>query len=87
MTASENPPLRSERPDESTRVFGKKEKPEKRRKIILRANHFKVNITLKKLWQYRIDWTTPESGSAPALKTKEERRAAFQSFVDQYIHK
>lgn len=64
-----------------------KEKKEfARKKIKLRANHFKVNIETRQLWQYRIDWSAPESGSAPALKTKEERRAAFNSFVEQYIH-
>ena len=54
-----------------------------RRKIVLKANHFKLKIQAKAVWQYKFAFLHPAKG--PAVKTKEDRRGIFDAFVDQYV--
>ena len=54
-----------------------------RRKIVLKANHFKVKIQAKAVWQYKFAFLHPNKG--PAVKTKEDRRGIFDAFVDQFV--
>ena len=55
----------------------------RRRKIVLKANHFKLKIQAKAVWQYKLAFLHPAKG--PAVKTKEDRRGIFDAFVDQYV--
>ena len=54
-----------------------------RKKIVLRANHFKLKIKARNVWQYKLAFLHPEKG--PAIKTKEERRGIFDAFIEQYV--
>ena len=56
----------------------------KRKKIVLRANHFKLKIKAQNVWQYKLAFLHPDKG--PAIKTKEERRGIFDAFIDQYVN-
>ena len=62
--------------DENDNKFG-------RRKIVLKANHFKVKMKAREIWQYKIAFLHPDKG--PAVKTKEDRRGIFDAFVEQYV--
>lgn len=59
------------------------EKKFARRKIVLKANHFKVKMNAREVWQYKIAFLHPVKG--PAVKTKEDRRGIFDAFVEQYV--
>ena len=54
-----------------------------RKKIVLKANHFKVKMNAREVWQYKIAFLHPKKG--PAVKTKEDRQGIFEAFVEQYV--
>ena len=60
-----------------------RDKEFKRTTIALKANHFKVKISTKGLYQYRIDWSPPMERTAPPLKSKQDRKKAFEAFFKQ----
>ena len=78
-TSSYNVKTRSQVPDE-----GPEDNNFRRKQIVLRANHFKLKIKARNVWQYKIAFLHPDKG--PAIKTKEERRGIFDAFIDQYVN-